>query len=263
LKEVLPLPTEGHLPVMDRDNAVRTGAARVRHTYHRRDDWQIAAGWIVAALLHGVLLAALIMGQPAPLPAASARASVSLLLQPAGEALRSAVAPRPAAIPAQLPPASKPAIAATTSSVIPKARALRRASISKPRPRAIAASPAAPPLEAGGTQPAISAPGSQNFVAAEPLFGAFNQPPEYPQTAVEHGEQGRVLLSIHVLPDGLTDFVAVTQSSGFRVLDQAAQDAVLKWRFRPATMAGRPVVMVLTFWFNFDLQTQNVQPAAQ
>jgi len=241
--------------------ADRANAARPRRTRNRHDDWQIAAGWIVAALLHGVLLAALIIGQPAPLPAASARASVSLLLQPAGEA--PAVAPRPAAMPAQPPPASKAVIAAAASAVIPKARALRRGAISKPKARTIAASPALPPPAAAGSQAAVAAPGTQNFVAAAPLSGAFNQPPEYPQAAVAHGEQGRVLLSIHVLPDGLTDFVAVTQSSGYRILDQAAQDAVLKWRFRPATMAGRPVVMVIPFWFNFDLQTQNVKPATQ
>ena len=112
-----------------------------------------------------------------------------------------------------------------------------------------------------GTEHRLPASGSQGFVAAAPLPGNVNQPPEYPDAAVAHGEQGRVLLSIHVLPDGRTDFVSVTQGSGYRILDQAAQEAVLHWRFAPATAAGLPVVQVIPFWINFDLQTQSVQQA--
>lgn len=103
----------------------------------------------------------------------------------------------------------------------------------------------------------------ESFVAASPLAGNFNQPPEYPQAAVAHGEQGSVLLSIHVLPDGQADFVGVTQSSGYRVLDQAAADAVMRWRFQPATLAGKPVVMVIPYRINFDLQTRTAGPGAR
>ncbi len=103
------------------------------------------------------------------------------------------------------------------------------------------------------------APPAEGFVAATTLPGNSNQPPIYSPAAIAHGEQGSVLLSIHVLGNGLTDFVSVTQSSGYQVLDQAAVDAAMHWRFQPARMAGKPVVMVIPYWINFNLQTQNVQ----
>ena len=88
------------------------------------------------------------------------------------------------------------------------------------------------------------------------MSGSVNPPPRYPQAAIDHGEQGSVLLSIHVLASGRADFVAVTQSSGYRILDQAAADAVSRWRFQPALLDGKPVVQVIPFWIHFNLNTQ-------
>ncbi len=92
------------------------------------------------------------------------------------------------------------------------------------------------------------------FIAAHPLTGNINQPPEYPEAARVHGEQGYVLLSIHVLADGEADQVSVTQSSGYRDLDEAAAKAVWKWRFQPATRSGQPVPSVISYRINFSLQ---------
>jgi len=80
-----------------------------------------------------------------------------------------------------------------------------------------------------------------------------NQPPQYPRDALIHGEQGRVLLSIHVLPDGKPAFIKVATGSGYTILDQAAEAAVMQWRFQPAQRGGKPVASVLPFWISFEL----------
>jgi protein TonB len=80
-----------------------------------------------------------------------------------------------------------------------------------------------------------------------------NQPPQYPRDALIHGEQGRVLLSIHVLPDGRPSFINIATGSGYAILDQAAEAAVMQWRFQPAVRGGKPVPSVLPFWISFEL----------
>ncbi len=61
-----------------------------------------------------------------------------------------------------------------------------------------------------------------------------NPPPTYPQTALERGQQGLVLLSTEIDPSGRAKKVEIKQSSGFRLLDEAALKAVKKWKFEPA-----------------------------
>ncbi len=80
-----------------------------------------------------------------------------------------------------------------------------------------------------------------------------NQPPAYPPAALQHGEEGRVLLSIHVLPNGRPDQIDIATSSGFTVLDNAAMTAVMQWQFLPAVQNGKPVPSVLPFWVSFRL----------
>jgi protein TonB len=205
----------------------------------------------MALLLHGALLAALLFARPLHLAPPLAQPSISLLLQKPAGAAKPGVNPKPAALRPKAPemPAQLPAAPARIANT-PR---LHSAAHLKP-PRSAAAARGLPPAPAGIARQ-IPVPDRQGFVAAAPLAGDTNQPPDYPQEALAHGEQGKVLLSIHVLPDGRTDFVSVTQSSGYRILDQAAADAVLHWRFQPATMAGNPVVQVIPYWINFDLQT--------
>ena len=229
-------------------------ASRLR----RRDAGAVPAaiGWALALLLHAGLLAALFLEQPRVLPPAPARAAVSLLLEPpSGQpAQGQTVAPRPPLLPVHLPSAPPAEFA----------NALPSRPAAKPQPNrlAVPAPPSSPAPAASAQGQAVrqaAAPEAEGFIAAGPLSGEVNQPPEYPADAVAHGEQGRVLLSIHVLPDGRVDFAGVTQSSGYRVLDEAARQAVMQWRFKPATMAGKPVAMVLPYWIHFDLQQQSVQ----
>lgn len=68
-----------------------------------------------------------------------------------------------------------------------------------------------------------------------------NPPPTYPWRSRRLGEEGRVLLRVHISVAGRVDRIAIKRSSGYRRLDRAALQAVRDWRFQPARRAGHPV----------------------
>jgi len=61
-----------------------------------------------------------------------------------------------------------------------------------------------------------------------------NPPPIYPRIAVLRNIQGRVLLSVDVSERGAPIGIKIEQSSGHAILDQAAVEAVRRWKFSPA-----------------------------
>ncbi len=65
--------------------------------------------------------------------------------------------------------------------------------------------------------------------------------PPYPETARRDGKEGRVLLRVLVNEEGRTTSVEVNHSSGAETLDQAAVEAIKRWRFSPARLGDRPV----------------------
>ena len=116
--------------------------------------------------------------------------------------------------------------------------------VSPPMPTADAANqalPAADPVAVG--EPTEIGPPQ----ISPPLSGASLQylrapAPAYPRTALMDRLQGTVMLQVHVDIEGRPVSVDIAQSSGHRVLDQAARNQVLQhWRFRPAQQNGRAV----------------------
>lgn len=65
--------------------------------------------------------------------------------------------------------------------------------------------------------------------------------PDYPERARREGKEGRVLLQVLVDAEGRSKVVEVDTSSGSEVLDQAARDAIRRWRFSPARQGERAV----------------------
>src|SRR5690606_32137338 len=65
--------------------------------------------------------------------------------------------------------------------------------------------------------------------------------PRYPRDAYRRGEQGTVLLRVHVNARGEPGDIDLIDSSGSRSLDRAAIDAVRRWRFAPAMQGETPV----------------------
>lgn len=53
--------------------------------------------------------------------------------------------------------------------------------------------------------------------------------------------EGRVLLKVHVLPDGKPAEIQLLQSSGSAQLDKSALDTLAKWELQPARKNGEPI----------------------
>jgi protein TonB len=81
-----------------------------------------------------------------------------------------------------------------------------------------------------------------SFVATRALPRyRVNPPPPYPALARRRGQQGLVRLSVLVTPGGEAAHVSIRHSSGFPLLDEAAQRAVRRWQFEPARRGALPV----------------------
>ncbi len=65
-----------------------------------------------------------------------------------------------------------------------------------------------------------------------------NEPPMYPAAAIQSRLEGTAILKLLVDTDGSVKEVTVVETSGHEVLDQAAIDAVKKWKGKPAQRFG-------------------------
>jgi protein TonB len=94
--------------------------------------------------------------------------------------------------------------------------------------------PPAPP-------PAPPAPPAAAPTPAEPIQATHTIPP-YPTISQRLGEQGTVTLTVTIDETGRCTDAVVATSSGSNRLDQAAIDYVKqRYRWKPATQAGKPI----------------------
>lgn len=77
-----------------------------------------------------------------------------------------------------------------------------------------------------------------------------NPAPPYPQTAIERGQEGLVVISALVNPEGRPGRVEIKQSSGFPLLDQSALAAIKKWKFNP----GRAGLLAHEAWVTIPVR---------
>ena len=70
-----------------------------------------------------------------------------------------------------------------------------------------------------------------------------NPPPVYPRLLLRRGAEGTVLVRAQVQDDGHCSQVLLKESSGFRLLDDAALAAVKDWRFVPARKGATNVMV--------------------
>ena len=84
--------------------------------------------------------------------------------------------------------------------------------------------------------------------------GGYQVRPGYPASARRLGIQGVTLLKVHVLIDGRVGDVVVQETAGHPDLDQAATDAVRRWRFDPARRGDDPVAMWVLLPVEFRLK---------
>lgn len=115
-----------------------------------------------------------------------------------------------------------------------------------PVPPAVAQAPSAPAraeaADAGAEPPSYSAAYLRN------------PKPDYPPLSKRLGEQGVVTLRVFVAADGNPQDVQLKASSGFGRLDNAAQDAVRRWRFTPAKRGDEAVAAWVLVPIRFSLK---------
>lgn len=107
------------------------------------------------------------------------------------------------------------------------------------------------------TGPGLSS-GKEGFLKAQlkkalPRYGS-NPKPHYPEAARRRGYEGTVILSVVVLKDGSAGSVQIAKGSGYKMLDDAAREAVARWKFMPALLGEEPVEMQVEIPILFKLE---------
>jgi protein TonB len=90
----------------------------------------------------------------------------------------------------------------------------------------------------------VAAPVPPAAAASEPRFDASyldNPTPVYPALSRRLREEGQVVLRVFVDANGRANQIQISSSSGSPRLDQAAQDAVSRWKFIPAQRGAEAV----------------------
>lgn len=194
--------------------------------------------WLVVVLVHGVLAYGLlyvsVRNDLVPVPA-----SLSVRLLPMLEDRKPRLPPPP--------PATPTPVRKATAQPLPVLVA--RAPAEAPGTFVVAPQPPAPPVAV----PIAAAPLPPAPVTAARFDADYlhNPKPVYPAMARRNGEEGKVLLRVRVGPEGLAQEVTVRQGTGFPRLDEAAREAVSRWRFVPARRGDENieswVVVPITF----------------
>jgi periplasmic protein TonB len=198
-------------------------------------------GLSVTLALHMLAAAFLLSYEPARKALlAAAPIMVDLITPPAAEP------PKPQ------PPTELPKPKPVTRHVVQKPAELPilAAPAEAPSPVVVAPPPPAPPVE-------VVAPPAPPVLVTQPIYNADyldNPAPAYPSLSRRGGEQGRVVLRVLVNVRGTTDEVQIRSSSGFPRLDDAARDAVRRWKFVPAKRGNEPVQAWVLIPVSFRLE---------
>lgn len=81
-----------------------------------------------------------------------------------------------------------------------------------------------------------------------------NPPPAYPLAARRRGSEGKVMIRAEVQADGSCSRVELKKTSGYDLLDQAALEAVKKWRFVPAKKGSQAISAWVEVPITFKLE---------
>jgi protein TonB len=85
------------------------------------------------------------------------------------------------------------------------------------------------------------------------LIESSRVPPRYPDLARQSGVQGKVLLQAVIRKDGTVGNINVLESTVVRLgFDEAAVDAVSRWRYKPGLQNGKPVDVSVTILVDFS-----------
>jgi protein TonB len=154
-------------------------------------------------------------------------------------------APAEPTLPSEKPPVARPAARPRALPRPAKTASPSGAPATEPTPSPPTEAPVDPapaPPEPGPAPPPAASPGGSRgeSVIAKPHYRS-NPRPDYPTQSLRQREEGVALLSVEVGSDGRSGEIALKQSSGHPLLDQAAIQAVRRWMFEPARVDGRAV----------------------
>jgi periplasmic protein TonB len=124
-------------------------------------------------------------------------------------------------------------------------------------PPAATAAPATAPAAARSpatTAAAAPSPAPGGVTSSARPQGGYQVRPSYPAAPRRLGIQGTTLLRVHVLSDGRIGDVLIEKTAGHPDLDEAAADAVRRWRFEPARRGSEPVAMWVLLPVEFRLR---------
>lgn len=188
------------------------------------------AGLATVFALHGIVFLTLLQMNIVSLPAPLAVLTVDLLQPP--KAVKPPEPPVPLVPPKPRPVEKRPV------PIRPAEPVQLAAPAESPAPPTIAVPPASTFVE-----PAPPAPPAP-VQTIQPRFDAdylLNPKPVYPPLSRRMGEEGRVVLRVHVRADGGAGEVQLQTSSGSPRLDQSALDTVRRWKFVPARRGDEAV----------------------
>lgn len=131
--------------------------------------------------------------------------------------------------------------------------------VDEPMPQIEFDEPVVPPADVPmqPSQNAISATETAGGAPAQDLKTSKRVEPAYPPQSRRAGEEGTVQLRILVDERGVPREVQVVKGSGFTRLDEAAREAVRKWRFVAATNGSQPITAWTQVAVTFRLTNQN------
>lgn len=197
---------------------------------------------LLIAAAHAGVLALLASLDVVPLPSAVRTLTVDLIrpAAPPPAPPQEIVKPKPRPVevkprPRRQPdPVPQPMLAAPAESPAP--------AVEVPVVPVVREAPPAPPAPVSVSQPRFDA----DYLT--------NPAPAYPPLSRRMGEEGKVVLRVHVEPNGSPSQVEVKTTSGSPRLDQAALDAVRRWRFVPAKRGDEPVAAWVLVPIVFNLK---------
>jgi len=240
----------------------------------------------VSCLLHVGLVTGLILGQHwlisvvAPQPPVLPVQLVTLeAIEPPPEPAPPVPPRRERTSPARRPEPPRPVEAAAPKVEEPTPAPLAPASAPAPAPAEVAPGPVAvatlPAISEPAPAPGSSTPAASSTVALPPSApvvastppsttpdsvtrtarpqGGYQVRPAYPSAPRRLGIQGTTMLRVHVLADGRIGAVLVEHSAGHPDLDQAAMEAVRRWRFEPARRGADAIAMWVLLPVEFRL----------
>lgn len=95
-------------------------------------------------------------------------------------------------------------------------------------------------------------PSGEPTQKASPSYSE-NPRPVYPDVARRRGQQGVVVLRVWVSKVGFPTKLELLKSSGYGLLDKAAQESVMRWKFHPALLGNSAIDSVVEVPIRFQM----------